>query len=403
MAGSKILFLTGAAPYPLTTGAKIRTFNLLKTLAGEFEIHLLTVLHTEEERAYIPIWERAGLVCHCLYSDRMDNPLGKRLDALSSFLLAEPYLTRHYTFRAYRQQIEQLMEDTPFDVIHCDSISLTGNLAGLDTNRLVLTQHNIEQIIWAGYVEHAGAGLTRVFYRNQYRKVKRLEENLSRTYGYVVTVSEEDKRRLAQTFPSDRIVVAENGVDPQAYAADIPLESRRGVVFTGSLDWHPNIDGLHHFADDIFPHLATDIPGCPVTVVGRRPAAALKNRLAELPQTMLFADVPEIQPYLHRGRVMMVPLRIAGGSRLKILEAMASGLPVVATTKGAEGLAVTDGENIIIRDDPERFSAAIAEICRNDDLWQKLSRRGRELVMERYAWDKVARPQAKLWRSIADE
>jgi glycosyltransferase involved in cell wall biosynthesis len=402
MAEGRILFLTGAAPYPLTTGAKIRTFNLLKALAGLFEIHLLTVLNSEEENGYIPIWERAGLTCHCLYSDRMNNAVGKRLDALSSFLLAEPYLTRHYTFRAYRRQIDQLLRETSFDVIHCDSISLAGNLGGLDKNRLVLTQHNIEQIIWAGYVEHAGSGLTRIFYQNQFRKVKRLEENLGRTFGYVVTVSEEDRKRLALTFPSDKIVVAENGVDPQAYETDVPFERRRGVVFTGSLDWHPNIDGLKYFADDIFPHLHTHCPDCPVTVVGRRPPAVLKDRLAELPGTMLHADVPEIQPYLHGARVMMVPLRIAGGSRLKILEAMASGLPVVATTKGAEGLAVKDDENIIIRDDPEQFAFAIGDLCRNDDRWRRLSRNGRELVVERYAWDKVVRPQAELWRSITN-
>lgn len=402
MARSRILFLTGAAPYPLTTGAKIRTFNLLRALAGEFEIHLLTVLKSEEEKEYIPIWEQAGLTCHCLSSDRLNNPIGKRLDALSSFLLAEPYLTRHYTFRAYRRQIDQLVRETPFDIIHCDSISLTGNLDGLEKNRLVLTQHNIEQIIWAGYVEHAGRGLTRVFYQNQYRKVKRLEENLAETYGYVVTVSEEDRRRLATTFPSDRIVVAENGVDPQAYEADIPLETRRGVVFTGSLDWHPNVDGLLYFADHIVPHLKNACPNCPVAVVGRHPGQVLKHRLAALPNAMLHADVPRIQPFLHGARVMMVSLRIAGGSRLKILEAMASGLPVVATSKGAEGLAVQDGEDIIIRDDPEQFALAIGELCRNDDLWRRISRRGRELVRERYAWDKVARPQAELWRAIAN-
>lgn len=401
MGGPKILFLTGAAPYPLTTGAKIRTFNLLKALAGEFEIHLLTVLTSEAERTYVPIWEKAGLVCHYLTSDRMDSPMGKRLDALSSFMLSEPYLTRHYTFRAYRKQIELLMSDVSYDVIHCDSISLTGNLEGLDKNRLVLTEHNIEQIIWAGYVEHASGSLTKVFYQNQYRKVKRLEESLVKTYGHVVTVSEEDKRRLALTFPPDGIVVVENGVDPHAYRTDVALGARKGLVFTGSLDWHPNIDGLRYFADDIYPCLKTKCPDCTVAVVGRRPTQSLKDRLAALPGTTLYADVPEIQPFLHQARVMMVPLRIAGGSRLKILEAMASGLPVVATSKGAEGLAVKDGENIIIRDDPERFADGVERLCRDDDLWKIISQRGRALIEERYAWDKVARPLAALWRSIA--
>jgi glycosyltransferase involved in cell wall biosynthesis len=401
MVKTKVLFLTGAAPYPLTTGAKIRTFNLLKTLAGRFDIHLLTVLTAENEKAYLPIWEKAGLTCHYLTSDRMDNPLGKRLDALSSFLLSDPYLTRHYTFRAYRKLVESLMQETAYDVVHCDSISLTGNLEGIDKNRLVLTEHNIEQIIWAGYVEHAGGSLTRTFYQNQYRKVKRLEESLFKTYGYVVTVSEEDKKRLALTFPPERIVVVENGVDPQAYRADVPLPQRRGVVFTGSLDWHPNIDGLRFFADDIHPKLMARCPECPVTVVGRRPNQALRSRLAALPGATLYADVPEIQPFLHQARVMMVPLRIAGGSRLKILEAMAAGLPVVATSKGAEGLAVTDGRDIIIRDDPEQFAIGLERLGRDDDLWQGIAEHGRALIERQYAWDKVAAPLAALWESIA--
>ena len=398
----KVLILTGAVPYPLVTGAKIRTFNLMKALAAECDIELLTVITSPADEALVCPIEEAGIRCHLLQHKRLSSRMGKGIDAALSFISSEPYLTRHYTFPAYRRRLDCLLAEKSYDVIHCDSISMSDNLTGLDKKSLILTEHNIEQMIWAGYVEHARGALTRIYRQNQYHKVKRLEDNLNKFYDHVVTVSEADKRKLARCFPAERIVVVDNGVDPATYAADRPADSRSGVVFTGSLDWHPNIDGLTYFAREIFQPLRRHHPEGAITIVGRHPGAALKNLLSGLPGVGLRADVPEIQPFLRAARVMIVPLRIGGGSRLKILEAMASGLPVVSTSKGAEGLAVVDGESIIIRDDPVAFAAAVAELLENDDLWNRLARRGRELVQARYSWRQVARPLAELWRKVAD-
>ncbi len=396
-----MLVLTGAVPYPLTTGAKIRTYNLMKVLAAEFDIDLLTVITSNQEKSYIAALEAIGVTCHVLAHERLASSVGKGLDAMSAFIFSDPYLTRHYTFRAYRRELDRLCAEASYDVIHCDSISLAGNLEGCDRRRLILTQHNIEQIIWAGYVEHADGALTRTFYRNQYRKVKRLEEHLADIFGHIVTVSEEDKARIAESFPGEKIVVVENGVDPEAYRTDIPVHKRLGIVFTGSLDWHPNIDGLKFFAADIYPYLKETIAVNPVAVVGRRPTSGLREMLSTLPGVMLYSDVPAVQPYLKQARVMMVPLRIGGGSRLKILEAMASGLPVVATGKGAEGLAVADGRELLIRDDPKDFAQALIHLCKDEAAHAALAREGMALIQRKYSWQQVAQPLAELWRTIA--
>ncbi len=402
MSKPKVLILTGAVPYPLVTGAKIRTFNLMKTLAAEYDIELLTVIASPADEALVRPIEEAGIRCHLLRHRRLGSRSGKGIDAALAFVSSEPYLTRHYTFPAYRHRLDRLLAESNYDVIHCDSISMSGNLIGLDKKRLILTEHNIEQTIWAGYVEHARGALTRIYRQNQYHKVTRLEDNLNKFYDHVVTVSEADKRKLARSFPAERIIVVENGVDPAAYATDRPAGSRSGVVFTGSLDWHPNLDGLTYFVREIYPHLRRHRPEDAITIVGRHPSPMLKNLASSLAGVVLRADVPEIQPFLHAARVMMVPLRIGGGSRLKILEAMASGLPVVSTSKGAEGLAVVDGESIIIRDDPAAFAAAVTELLGNDGLWNRLAQRGRELVQARYSWRQAARPLAELWQKVAD-
>jgi glycosyltransferase involved in cell wall biosynthesis len=402
MGKPKVLIITGALPYPLVTGAKIRTFNLLKVLAHEFNIELVTVIAGNEDKEYIKKITEADIKCHYLIRGSDESRISKGRDALLSYLLPEPYLTRHYTFKEYRNKLNGLLFDSDYDVIHCDSISMTGNLCGLDKSRLILTQHNIEQNIWAGYLEHASSFPARLFYRNQYRKVKHLEANLDKTYGHVVTVSEEDRRMLAADFPDDRIIVAENGVDPDAYQNKMSEDKRSGIIFAGSLDWHPNIDGLTWFVQEIYQELVKIAPQSSTTIVGRRPSQGLAATLSGNSRIALHADVPEIQPYLHAARVMMVPLRIGGGSRLKILEAMAAGVPVVSTSKGAEGLAVTDGKDIIIEDNPKQYAEALVKVLQDNQMYRQLIQNGRELIEGRYSWEKVARPLAQLWKKVAD-
>jgi glycosyltransferase involved in cell wall biosynthesis len=398
----RVLILTGAVPYPLVTGAKIRTFNLLKTLAGEFEIELLTIISNNVDRELIAEIEKIGITCHYLFKQNLGGRIARTADAVLSYLMPEPYLIRHYTFEEYQNLLDSLLAKKQYDVLHCDSISMTGNLGGLDKTRLVLTQHNIEHKIWAGYVDHAISMGAKWFYHNQYNKVKNLEANLDNIYGHVVTVSENDRQLLANDFPAGKIIVVENGVDPQAYNKEIIPDDRSGIVFTGSLDWHPNIDGLTWFVEEIYPRLLDRRTELKISIVGRKPSASLAELLSGKPCIDLHADVPEIHPFLHSSKVMMVPLRIGGGSRLKILEAMASGLPVVSTTKGAEGLSVKDDDNIIIRDDPDQFADAMLRLMDDNDLHRKISDNGKELIDRRYAWDKVARPLADLWKRITN-
>ncbi len=397
----KVLVLTGALPYPLITGAKIRTFNLLKKLAGEFDIDLLTIITDESERRHIAEIEKHGVGCHYLIMPGLAGRCKKAIDAVMSYVWPDPYLTRHYHIRAYREKLDELLAAKTYDVIHCDSISMTLNLRGLDKSRLILTQHNIEQVIWAGYVKRAGNPVAHIYYQNQHRKVQRLENSLNDTYGHVVTVSANDKQILSQFYPDDRIVVVENGVDPVIYGGDTPLVKRSGIVFTGSLDWIPNIDGLTWFACDVYPFLRATVPGLQVKIVGRRPSPRLLDVLSTRTAVTVHADVPEIQPYLHGARVMIVPLHIGGGSRLKILEAMASGLPVVSTSKGAEGLDVAPDKNILIADEPEKFAKALLDVMNDDSLHDRLAAAGLELIGARYSWDKVTRPLADLWRRVA--
>lgn len=396
----KVLVLTGALPYPLTTGAKIRTFNLLKTLVGQFHIELLTVVTNTSEKEHLQALERSGITCHYIFAENLDGRTAKLTDAVLSFLLSDPYLIRHYTIPAYRRRIDDLLANTGHDIIHCDSISMTGNLRGLDKNRLILTQHNIEQHIWAGYADHAD-GIIRRFYRNQHRKVRRLESRLESIYGHIITVSENDKRFLEKYYPAANITVVENGVDLDKYRNSVDPENRHGIIFTGSLDWHPNIDGLHWFIRHVYPRLHESLPDVSISIVGRKPARSLRDAMSGLPGLELHADVPQIQSFLRGARVMIVPLRIGGGSRLKILEAMASEVPVVSTVKGAEGLAIEDGKNIIIRDNPEEFAQALVEILQDTERHWQLAAAGLDLVKNRYAWEITARPLADLWKQVA--
>jgi glycosyltransferase involved in cell wall biosynthesis len=219
----------------------------------------------------------------------------------------------------------------------------------------------------------------------------------------VVAVSEEDGRMIREEYGGCRVDVVDNGIDRDSFAGLANRGDPRRILFLGSLDYRPNQDAVAILLDRIFPAVRARVPDARLILVGRRPPPEMADRVARADGVELHADVPDVGPHLTGSGILAVPLRIGGGSRLKILEAMAVGLPVISTRVGAEGLDARDGEHLTIADEPEAMAAALVAAIRDPGPSRAMAEKARKLAWERYDWDVLADRLEDSWRACLDE
>jgi polysaccharide biosynthesis protein PslH len=288
-----------------------------------------------------------------------------------------------------KRQIETLFARHKYDSLVCDFLFPAPNVP--DISRAVLFQHNVESIIWRRHVEEAGDPAKRNYFRLQARRMEAFERDICRRAGHIVAVSELDRATMRDLFGAGRISSVATGVDVEYFSPPPSPEEKADLVFVGSMDWLPNIDAIQYFAAEILPLIHKQRPDCRVFVAGRRPTPALEDLARKEPRISLTGTVPDVRPYLWGSTVSIVPLRIGGGTRLKIFEAIAAKLPVVSTSLGAEGLPLEDGLHIAIADTPELFAQRCLELLEQPERRRKMVERAWELVAGRFSWDAVTR------------
>jgi glycosyltransferase involved in cell wall biosynthesis len=263
--------------------------------------------------------------------------------------------------------------------------------------RRLLIAHNVDSLIWQRYYETERHPLKRFYIRQQWRKFERFERREFAAVDRVIAVSHEDAALMRQQFGIERAEVVENGVDG-AYFANVQGGGKANVIlFLGSLDWRPNLDAVRLLLDDIFPAVRRSEPAARLCIVGRNAPSWLSERVGRTEQAELHANVADVRPYLADSGVLAVPLRIGGGSRLKILEALASGLPVVSTRIGAEGLELRPDHDLAVVEGTEDMAAALVDVIRYPQRYRAMARQGREVVRQRYDWDALARKLEQVW------
>jgi glycosyltransferase involved in cell wall biosynthesis len=280
-------------------------------------------------------------------------------------------------------------------------------LRALPEVRTLVMAHNVETLIWERYALTEPDPLRRWYVRRQCRKFERFERRAFARAGRVVTVSPDDAALVRERFgvPAPRVDVVDNGIDRAFFESAAPGPGRdpKRILFLGSLEWRPNLDAVGLLLDRIFPEVLAAEPSAALELVGRNPPPALASRVAVTPGVTLRANVPDVRPFLAGAGVLAVPLRVGGGSRLKILEALAAGLPVVSTRVGAEGLCLTPGEHLDVVDDPCDVADALVAVLRDPARARAAADRGRELVLRRYDWDALADELERSWeRCLVD-
>jgi glycosyltransferase involved in cell wall biosynthesis len=400
----KILWVKSGPLYPLNTGGRKRTHAMLVELARSHEVTYLanltegTVLDSEEpgasyaqEKIWVPSREpREGSAAWVL-------SLLKNV-----FLSTFPFVLDRYRNGELARTLLDLEANGAFDLIICDFLTPAVNF---DFDRIrtpvVLFQHNVEARIWERLAEEKSNPLVRLLFRDQARRMREAERSLSAKCSGVIAVSPEDAADFRGDYGLDNVLGdVPTGVDTTFFAPPVPRTPEPSLIgFLGSMDWMPNIECVHYFVRDIFPAILTRHPGARFLIIGRDPAPSLQRLAADDDRILLTGTVADVRPSLDRCEVLVVPLRSGGGTRIKIFEAMAQGVPVVSTTIGAEGLPVCDGEAILLADEPGDFANAVIWILDSPEFGSTISDQARKLLVIDQSWESVISAFLNLCRS----
>jgi glycosyltransferase involved in cell wall biosynthesis len=410
MRSLRVAVLDEELPYPPTTGKRIRTFNLLRRLADRHRVTVLCHRNPDREEAAAADAEFRRLGIETVIVDRAVPPKsGPAFYArLAGNLLSSlPYSVATHSSPALAEAVRRHAASHRVDVWHCEwtpyaQVLRDGLGPRLAMARWVVMAHNVESLIWRRYTEAEANPVKRWYVRRQWQKFERFESWAYAAASVPVAVSRDDAELIREQFGVGRVEVVDNGVDTNFFhpQRDVDRDPRR-ILFLGSLDWRPNLDAVQTLLDDVFPLVREQVPAATLAIVGRRPPEWMRERAALTPGVELFPNVPDVRPFLAACGMLAVPLRIGGGSRLKILEALASETPVVSTPVGAEGLKLTAGRDLVLADGSAAMAAAIVDGIRRPQELQETAERGREAVLARYDWDPLADKLDAVWRSVA--
>ena len=390
----RLLFLCQCLPFPGDEGVKIRTFNILKRLSRDFEVRALCFYR----RAAHPTRERVAAAIDGLreYADVRTYAIPQEYsrpraawDHVRSVLMQRVYTRFAYESREFRCDVEQALSEFQPQLVHVDSLDLSGYLAMIPADvPVVCVHHNVESALLRRRAS-AAAGIKARYFSLQAALTEKEEREYMPRVALNVAVSDPDRAQFEKIAPAARCITIPNGVDtseirPLADASD-------GIVFVGGATWFPNRDALDHFTGDILPRIRAKLGrDVPVTWVGQATEAD-REHFERVHGIRLTGYVDRIEPFIEQAACYVVPLRIGGGTRLKILYAWAMRRAIVSTAIGYEGLEGADGINILVRDEPDAFADAVVQVITDRSRRESLAAQGRTLVESSYDWDVITR------------
>lgn len=400
----RLFWLKADLLHPVDKGGKIRTYGMLRELKKH---HHITYLALDDGSGASDARERAAEYCHELVPvpHRTSRKLtaGFYKDLAVNLLSPLPYAVARYRSAAFRRAVERAAYGNGADLIVCDFLAPGVNLPDELPCPLLLFQHNVEAVIWQRHAEVQRSRLGRLYFREQWRRMRVFERRVCRRSDAIVAVSPDDRDRLVREYGAAPVYDIPTGVDTAYFrpSGAVPREPFH-LVFTGSMDWLPNDDAMMYFIHEMWPAIRDAIPGAVLTIVGRDPYPRLKERARTDPHIVVTGRVDDVRPYIERASVYVIPLRIGGGTRLKVFEAMAMEKPIVSTSVGVEGLPVTDGDDVLIADQPRAFAGAVLRLLKEEAFARRLGRRAAANVRARFGWERVAQVFADLCQETVE-
>jgi len=399
----KVLWVKSGGLVPLDTGGKIRSFHILKELARRHPTDLFTFYQQYPDDGHPGLDRYVRQVFSVPLPIAPPGSVSDLAHYGCNLFSLRPYSMAKYCRPEVARRLRQIVLSEEYDIVVCDFF-LTGAVIPWDLpHPKVLFTHNVEAQIWQRHYQVSRNPIWRAVAWREYKTIARLERRYLKQADFVLTVSENDREFFAGFVDPAKLAAIPTGVDVEYFRPAPGTEQPNTLVFTGSMDWTPNEDGILYFLDEILPRVRRDVPGVSLWVVGRRPSQRLHKAAGRLPRVKVTGTVDDIRPYLQQGAVYVVPLRIGGGTRIKIFEAMAAGKAVVSTTLGAEGLPVTHGQNILLADEPEEFARRVVDLLRDEGLRTRMGQAARALVERNHGWASVTRQFSAVLERVAGE
>lgn len=386
-----LLFLAHLLPWPLDGGGQIKSFHTLRILATRFNVTLLAFIRRASEANEI-----GPLRALCAGGvETVLVPRGRARNAVQAaraLVRRQSFIVTRDDVPAMRQAVEKALRRTPFTVIHVDHLQMAQFVppGAPGAPSIVLDQHNIEHRIPQRIGDAPGARPhLRWFSRREWPRLRDFEIAMCRRADLVLTVSDEDAMGLVSLAPDlgENVLAVPIGVDTDYFGVVRRTPGARTLLSIGTMFWPPNVDSMLYFCADVLPKIKQAVPGVHLNIVGARPTPVVQALAGE--NVTVTGSVPDVRTWAADCGAFVVPLRSGSGMRVKILNAMAMGLPIVSTTLGAEGIEARDGEHLLLADGAEAFASAVVRVLGDEQMARRLGEAGRRLMAERYAWDRV--------------
>lgn len=432
-----ILFLAPRLPLPADTGGKIRTYNIIKQIAKKHLVHLVCFSFEMMDQESVKEFARMN-VAVTLIPVREDNFTEK---AIGLLLGQFPYSIMKYYSKNMENALIALKRSNPFDLIHVDHLHMAHYRHFFAGTPAVLDEHNVEYRILERCVPVERSLIKKWIFRNQAVKMKTFESRAVKEFSGCLAVSEDDADILKEIGGSNAFVqVIPNGVDTEYFnsvgqlpvnqlaswpVGQLPVDpmnkptdqqdigltgklanrqtgklTESSLVFTGSMDWLPNDDAVLFFSKEILPLIWEKDPNVKFYIVGKSPSQAIQTLAGQEPRIVVTGRVDDVRPYIAQAKAFVVPIRIGGGTRLKILEAMSMEKPVVSTTIGAEGIKHTDGKDILLADQPQDFADKVVSLLNDDYRAERMGVLARKLVCDQYDWNIIGQKIYSLYEEV---
>jgi glycosyltransferase involved in cell wall biosynthesis len=400
----RILFLTQIVPYPPNAGPRIKTWHVIRYLAGlGHRITLVTYVRPDEIE-HLPALREVCETVHAVPISR-----SRAMDAVyfaRSQVNRQSFLVARDNLQAMRSKIAEITGAVKFDAIHADQLTMAQfALQGESKNGSVdhaLRVFDAHNAVWkiVDRMAESSPYYLKPLLRIEAKRVKQHEGFIVNHFDHTLAVTEIDRRLLTEASQGVRsldggsrdpvITVVPIAVDTQALQPVTRSEASFNLVTLGTLHYPPNADGIRWFLTEVFPRVRQELPGASLTVIGKNPPPDFLRMAEEKTNGLQVTGyVDDLEPYLEKAAAMVVPLRAGGGMRVRILEAFARGMPVVTTSIGLEGIDARSGEEVLVADDPQDFARAVLRLLREKELREKLSAQGRSLAVSHYDWKVV--------------
>lgn len=398
----KILFLSQRFLFPMDTGGKIRTGKILEQLKHRASLTVISNVESPKDDQYLPEMQRlCDKFIPVPWKEMERYTLKFYLKLLvQSFSRYPINVLNDYSTDLEKAVLNELKNEQ-YDLAICDFLQSTLNFRNVDSGiPTLLFQHNVEADITRRHLERAENIVEKIFWGLQHRRMLRHEGEMCRKFDGTVAVSATDKQRMEEYYSATRVFDIPTGVDTDFFQPNPEIEEKQQLVFTGSMDWLPNEDAMIYFIESVLPLIQKEAPQTSLVIVGRKPTPAIQKLIEGRSDITLTGWVEDTRPYIAESAVFIVPIRIGGGTRMKIYEALAMGKAMVSTSVGAEGLPLEHGKHIFFADTEQDFARHTLQLLRDGELRRKMGTTARDYVYRNFRWERVAEVFEEICRNV---